>query len=323
MMKKALAFLLAVMMLLSLAACGSNEATGTTPEATAGETKPVDKQALYENFFTEENFKTAGDSLKFENEYMDIAVEQDQDENTLVELRILENYLRIYQLKDGKQYVNIKVGEEDGWGEYKGENATESTGMDLSAANADLEGILRVEYVETKDGMDIVKMYKENPDYNEKATITEYRFAFQYEEQDCEMVVTVENDGEGGEGTSYDTDAVVEGFDVTEYTIDYENRVMVNIWDESEEIPFEIVFMEEITVDPEISFDVYIDEATQVVTSMQMYFDGEMITVEFYDVESCLEGVEIPETVEELSDEELGLALLGLIFSAVDFDMEA
>ena len=102
-MKKALAFLLAVMMLLSLAACGSNEATGTTPEATAGETKPVDKQAIYENFFTEENFKTIGESVKFEDEYLNVAIEQDQDENVMVELRIKENYMRIYQLKDGKQ----------------------------------------------------------------------------------------------------------------------------------------------------------------------------------------------------------------------------
>lgn len=322
-MKKALAFLLAFMMLLSLAACGSNEATGTTPEATAGETKPVDKQAIYENFFTEENFKTIGESVKFEDAYLNVAIEQDQDENVMVELRIEENYLRIYQLKDGKQYVNIKVGEEDGWGEYKGENATETTGMDLSAANADLESILRVEYVETKDGVDIVKVYQENPDYNADIKITEYRLAFQYEDQDCEMVATVETDSEGGEGASYDTDAVVEGFDVTNYTIDYENKVMINIWDESEEIPFEIVFQEEITADPEIGLEVYIDEATQQVTSMQQCYGDGVVTVEFYNVESCLDGVEIPEDIEELSDEELGLAILGLLFSAVDFDMEA
>ena len=321
-MKNILAFLLAIVMLLSLAACGKKEATGTTPEATVGDTTPVDKQAVYENFFTQENFKTAGDSVKFFTEYMNIAAVQDHDGNTMVELSILENYIRIYVLQDGKQYLNLKIGEEAGWSEYKGENAFETTGLDMSVFGADLEGILRAEYVETKDGKDLVKLYKENPDYNENASITEYKMVFQYQEEACEMIVTVENDGDGGEMTDYNTDLLPEDFDIFSYTIDYENKVLLNDLDESEKIPFEITEEKEITVEQELCFDVYIDEATQAVTSMQQMYEGELVTVEFFDMESCLEGVEIPETVEELSDEELGMVLLGLIFSAADFGEE-
>jgi len=321
-MKKIFAWITAVLMLLSMAACGNDAATDNTPKETAGDTQPVDKQALYEDFFTDANFKTAGDSMKLNSEVMNVSVVQDQNENTMVEFGILENYMKIYVLQDGKQYVNIKIGEEDGWGEYKGENALDTAGVDMSAYDTDLEGILRVEYVETKDGVDIVKLYKENPEYNENATITEYKLSFQYDGKDCEITVTVEEDGEGGEMTDYNTDQMPEDFDIFSYTIDYENKMLLNDWDESEKIPFEITGEKELSVDTEICFEVCIDAATQAVTSMQQMYDGELVTVEFFDVESCLEGVEIPEDVEELSDEELGLALLGLIFSAADLGAE-
>ncbi len=140
---------------------------------------------------------------------------------------------------------------------------------------------------------------------------------------ECNTIIAasekIEIDGEGGEGESYDTENVSEDFDIFNYTVDYENLVFINNEDESEQIPFEITEENEIIVDSELALEAWIDEEAQVITSMQQISDGELVTVAFYDVESCLEGVEIPETMEEGTEEDLGMALLGVIFSAFDF----
>lgn len=323
-MKKCLAFIMATAMLLCLAACGN------TPATNEGAGQIVDKQAQYEDFFTKENFKTAGDSLKVGSQYADIVVVEDHSQSKMLEIRVMENYLRIYQLKDGKQYVNMKMVGEDGaaeesWVEYKSEedqNAIDSTEMDTSAAELDLDGITKISYVETKDGVDVIKVYEKNPEYDENKKITEYQIAFKYKDADCTMIVTAENDGEGGESTSYDTENVADDFEISNYTIDYENKQFINDMDENEKIPFEITSQKEIPVDEEISVEVFVDEEKQVVTAMQKMQDGELVKIEFFDVESCLEGVEIPETVEECDEEDLGMAIFALLFSAMDFEAE-
>lgn len=328
-MKKVLALVAAIVMLISLAACGNNAVAESTPETTE-QTNPMDKQLLYEDFFTNENFKTAGESIKIGNEYADIAIVKDNSSNMMLEISVLENYLRIYQLQDGKQYVNMKMVGDDGsaeetWTEYKSENAEgaiDATDMDMSAAEIELDTITRVEYVETKDGKDIVKVYQKNPEYDETVKTTQYNITFKYNDVDCEMLVTVEVDAEGGTGTSYETISAPEEFDSFGYSIDLENKVLVNDMDETEKISFEIKSQETVMPEAEVSYDVYVDLTTKTVTSMQGMIDGEFTTVEFFTVESCLDGVEIPEVVEECSEEDLAMAVFAILFSAMDFEAE-
>ena len=328
-MKKFFALFMAVVMLISLAACGNKTVTESTPETTE-QTKPVDKQAQYEEFFTTENFKTAGESVKIGSEYADISVVQDNSGNVMLEISVLENYMRIYHLQDGKQYVNMKIAGEDGnaeetWTEYKSENAEDaidSADLDMSAAEIELDTITKVEYVETKDGKDVVKVYQQNPEYDETVETVKYNITFKYNDADCEMLVTVETDAEGGVGTSYEVVNAPEEFDSFGYSMDLENKVLVNDMDETEEIPFEIKSQEEVVPEKEVSYDVYIDEATKSVTSMQGMIDGEFATVEFFTVESCMDGVEIPETVDECNEEDLAMAILTILFSAMDFEAE-
>ena len=316
-MKKFLVLLVALVMLFSLIAC--------TPESSANPPSAADKQAQYEKFFTYKNFKTAGESITITNGDVDISLVSDHSENTMMEIRVLENYLRIYHLQDGKQYINLKLEESETWSEFNGEsdlNAIDSAEIDLSAADIDVSKITRVEYVETKDGTDVLKLYMENPYYNEEAKVTEYHLSFLYNGEPCEMIVTSQLDGDGGLSMSYDTQNVADDFDIFNYSVDFENKVLIRDENQNEKISFEITSQKEIVDDPEICLNAYVDEAAQVVTSMQQLYEGELVTVKFYDVASCLEGIQIPETLETYTEEDLGMAVLGIIFSAVDFETE-
>ena len=136
------------------------------------------------------------------------------------------------------------------------------------------------------------------------------------------MIITTEVDAEGGMGISYETVSAPEDFDILYYTLDFENKVLVDDMDENEKIPFQIIEQKYIVPDTEVSYDVTIDVAAQAVTSMEGMFDGEPATVEFFTVESCLDGVEIPETIEEYNEEDLAMAVFAVLFSGMEFETE-
>lgn len=324
-MKKALAILAAMALLLTFAACGNTAGTATTAET---QDTAAEKQSLYESFFREENYKTAGKSVTIGNPQARISIIQDANDETMMEIKVLENYIRFYQLKDGKTYVNTKLVAEDGtaeetWGSCEDENSEdllESMDLDQTALELDFSTITKIEYLNSKDGADVVQIHQKDPDFVEGTVTKEYCIKFVYEGEDCEMVITTQIDPEGGEATDYDTQKVAEDFAVHDYTLDYENKLLVHWEDESKNIPFELVSEKTDTEAKELSFDFYIDEKTREVTSIETVQDGETVTYTFFEVASCMEGVEIPDDLETYDAESLAMMLLGILFSGINVE---
>lgn len=330
-MKKTIAILLVMGMLFSLAACGNPAGTASTTQAeSTAETQSITekKQSFYETYFREENYKTAGESVIIGNPQASVSIIQDENDASMVEIKVLENYIRIYQLKDGKKYVNTKMVGEDGtaeeiWGtceDVESQDLLASMEFDQSILELDFSKITGIVYEKSKDGADVVQVHQKDPAFVEGTVTKEYCIKFVYEGEDCEMLVTTQIDPEGGEATDFDTQKVAEGFEAYEYTLDYENKLLVHWEDESKNIPFELVSENTDTGAKELSFDFYIDEETKEVTSVETVQDGEAVTYTFLDVPSCMEGVEIPEDLETYDAETLAMMLLGILFSGINIE---
>lgn len=322
-MKKMLAIFMAMAMLLSFSACqNTSGAAGTTDVQTTQE----DKQGFYATYFQEGTYKTAGKSVEIGNSDARISILQDAKNVSLVEIKVLENYLRMYQLAGGKKYVNVKMTAEDGtaedtWAECaptESQDLLESMELDQTVLELDFSKITKVEYLQSQDGADVVQVHQKDLEFVEGTIMKESRIKFVYNGEDCEMIITTQIDPEGGEGTDYNTDNVAEGFEVFDYTLDYENKLLVHWEDESKNIPFELVSESTDTDGKELSFDFYIDEKTKEVTSIETLQDGEKVTYKFFDVDSCMEGVEIPSEVDTCDAETLAMLLLGVLFSGIN-----
>lgn len=320
-MKKILAILMTVVIVLSFAAC-TKPVENANPTTTQSVTE--DKQSFYETFFTKENYKTAGNSATLSSAGAGISIIQDAENVAMFEIKVLENYFRLYQLSDGKQYVNTKLAGEDGtvedvWGQCESstEDMLESMDLDTTILDMDFDSITKVEYLESKDGTDVVRVFQKDPEFVEGTVRKEYCIKFVYNDTDCELILTTDIDPEGGESTSYNTDKVAEGFEVIDYTVDYETKQLVHWEDESKNIPFELVSEETITNGKDISYDFSIDAEKKVVTSIAATTDGQQITYTFFNVDSCLEGVEIPSDAEACDEETLAMLMLGVLFSGM------
>lgn len=325
-------------MTFSLVACGNKteeqKPVETNPTvATPAEVVDVtaEKQAYYDNYFASEDFGFAGESFMAKAEGMEIAIMKAQDKTCLFKMAMGETLFEIYVDKDGQQFAHLKTpaseGQEalDAWYRYNNEGAPEEEKDAFASMSADAnmgdfaidnESIVKVEYLGTEDGFDMIKVSSKNPEYDENSNITYYDIKFMVDEQECTMTVAHEA-FEDGASSMYLNQNVVETFDVMDYDFDIENKKWLPSEEGLEEIEFEVVSESKGDIAEFIDVEILVVEETNKVAKMTQLVDGIETVVEFGSPLSCEQEVEIPANVEECDAETLAMLYLAVLFSAL------
>lgn len=331
-MKKILALLLALTMVFALAACGNTETKDPTEskppvtESTDPTEETIDtaaKQAFYDTYFTSDKYKTAGNSFKATSDVMNMAQVMDKDGNGMTDITIGDSFLRIYKTEAGV-YVNVALKDDETgemqnvWMKYEeaeGENVLEENGMTDSTMPT-LEDIVKVTYVETKDGVDTVKVEVPNEYYTEGVSVTEYTLKFTYEEQEYTVIMQESKDAESY-FVMWDDENLPESLDMFDYKLDVENKKLVNQKDETASFNCEIVETKDITPPKTTVFDMYIDVETESVVKMGAEEDGVYTTLEFFNTEKFEPEVEFPAEAEACTAEALAMMMLAILFQSM------
>ena len=339
-MKKLLAILLACAVLLSLAACDigkvnentKDEVQTTTPTNNKPNTKPDDKpnanpntnkQEYYENYFSSEEFKMAGNSFKLDTDTLAMSFVVDANGVEMMELSVEDACLRIYKISADEQYVYVSIPNQDGfedcWAKYEDESspdAIEDSEMSTDIADINTENIVKVEYVETKDGFDILNVYAKNPEYDEDNCVTEYEIEFMYENQKCTMTV-MQSISEGMVALSHMNKVCPDSFSPTDYDFDFETNVMTHEDDENQTIDFKVLSKTDKSETNENIMKVFVDASTHEVTIIETEYDGAKASIEFMDIASCTKDIDFTEATTVCDSATLGMLLLAVMFSAM------
>ena len=326
-MKKILALLLVLTMVFSLAACGTKDPvdSGKTPstENSQPTEETVDtaaKQAFYDTYFTSDKFQPAGNSFKGYTDAFTMSQMQDANGYGLLEIAVQDVFVRIYRTENGVYLHSHGPSEEnpdaaeDIWMKYteaEGENVLND--MELGANDAiEIGEVKKITYVETKDGLDYVKVEVANEDYVEGMKYTEYTLKFTYEEQ--EYTVTLqEMTGEGTYMAVWDDEELPEELDLTDYKLDVEKKVLVADEEGVAEIAVEILDTKDMTPAATNVFDMYIDAETSKLVKMGAEEEGVYTTLEFMNVEKYEPDVTFPEEAVECTSEEMGLLIFAVL----------
>lgn len=329
-MKKILSILLVLTMVFSLAACsGNTEKPGTTTPPTTESTTPSEpaidaaaKQAFYDKYFTSEDYKPAGTSFKGYNDAFSMSQQMDANGNGVLEVATGGYTVRIYRTEAGV-YVYSKAPSEENpevfeevWMKYteaEGENVLEDSDIGSEDTYADLD-IQKATYVETKDGVDYVKVEAANDAYEEGATVTEYVLKFTYAEKEYTMTWTVSK-SENGDMTMWDSEEdLPEELNLFDYDFDIEKKMLVHESDETQNVTCEVVSTKDVTPAATIVFDMYINAETHELMKMGAEAGGVYTTMEYFHVEKYEAGVEFPEEADECTAGELGMIIISLLF---------
>lgn len=184
-MKKFLAIILAVLMVFSLVACGNETSIDTKNETDTGNTNIEDRTldeilTYYNGYFGSSDVGFAGETITAQSNGMDIVIATTESGEGLFSMGILGNKMEIYKDKTGNQYVHMITKEMpatdeteaveamDVWYKYvpSKESTSEdndifssmSSDFDTNELSVNQEDIKKVEYVETKDGVDYIKV---------------------------------------------------------------------------------------------------------------------------------------------------------------------
>ena len=183
-MKKFLAIILSILMVFSLAACGDTEKetdNNTNTESTEIKDRtPEEIKEYYQTYFGSSDLGFAGSSIAVKSDGMDITVATTKDGEGLFSIGVLDNKMEIYKDKSGKQFVHVVLAATEATEDKEATEATdtwyrfvpskESTAEDediFTSMSSDFntdelavkqENIKNIEYVETKEGIDYIKV---------------------------------------------------------------------------------------------------------------------------------------------------------------------
>ncbi len=326
-MKKILALLLVLTMVFSLAACGDKDPVdpGKTPstensQPTEEKVDVAAKQAFYDTYFTSDKFQPAGTSFKGYTDAFTMNQVQDANGYGLLEIAVQDVFVRIYRTENGVYLHSHGPSEEnpevaeDIWMKYteaEGENVLND--MELGANDAlEIGDIKKVTYVETKDGVDYVKVEVANEDYKEGITYTEYSLKFTYEEKEYTATL-YEAVGADSYMAYWDGEELPEELSLTDYKLDVEKKALVAEEEGVADIAVEILETKDVTPAATNVFDMYVDAETSKLVKMGAEEEGVYTTLEFMSVEKYEPDVTFPAEATECTAEEMGMLIFAVL----------
>lgn len=327
-MKKILAILLVLTMVFSLAACGNksndtgkNETPSTENTETQKPEETVDtaaKQAFYDTYFTTEAYQLAGNSCTMKSENVTMNQVIDAQGYGVLDITVGGNYVRIYRVEGGVYLLSHGPSDDnpeeivDTWLTYKEketENVLESN--EMLGGKMDVSEAISVKFVNTKDGVDHVTVEMPNEQYVEGVKTMKYQLKFL--DNNKEYIAKVQVTTGGVDYTMYDNlDEMPESWGADSYHFDVTQMALVDD-DNKAVIPVEIVSEKDISEQPTIVADFYIDTESQKVVKVGATEKGVYTTMEFSNVEKYEPDVEFPADAQECTSEELGLIIFAML----------
>lgn len=198
-MKKILAFILAMVMVFTFAACGgdktsvsSNPVTENTNKNEVADTvmTPEALQMYYENYFASDDVGFAGECMTAESEGMKITILANKDGESLFSMAIGENLFEIYEANDKTEYVHLKtvgvgvsganekIETTDNWYKYIPTETSENKEMfnfmsetfSAEELKVKTDSIKSVKYDKTEDGIDYISVVSTEFELGEDVT---------------------------------------------------------------------------------------------------------------------------------------------------------
>ena len=186
-MKKILAFILAMVMVFTFAACGGDKTSISSKPVTENTNKnevadtvmtPEALQMYYENYFASDDVGFAGECMTAESEGMKVTILANKEGENLFSMAIGENLFEIYKANDKTEYIHLKtisveaddanekIEATDNWYKYIPAETSENKEMfnfmseNFSAEELKVkaDSIKSVKYDKTEDGIDYISV---------------------------------------------------------------------------------------------------------------------------------------------------------------------